>query len=138
MKVDFAFICDYAEAREKVNALGIGFDRIFTPKLPAKHPHFSVVVQLKFTRTEAGPKDVQVFLTDADGTDIIPAINGKIVVNVPPPGTLESTTRLVMEFANVEFKDYGEYSVRVNIATQEVVSIPLTVAQPPPQKPATN
>ena len=138
MQVDFAFICDYAEARDKVNALGIGFERIFAQKVPAKHPHFSLVVQLKFTRTEAGSKDVQVHLTDADGTDIIPAINGKIVVNVPPPGTLESTTRLVMEFANVEFKDYGEYSVRVNIATQEVVSIPLTVSAPPPQKPATN
>jgi hypothetical protein len=137
MKVDFAFICDYAEARDKVNALGIGFERIFAQKVPAKHPHFSVVVQLKFTRTEAGSKDVQVHLTDADGTDIIPAINGKIAVNVPPPGFLESNTRLVMEFANVEFKAYGDYAIRVDVATQEMVSIPLSVS-PPPLTPPTN
>lgn len=135
MKVDFAFICDYAEAREKVNALGIGFDRVFAPKIPFKHPHFSVVVQLKFTRTEAGQKDVQVHLTDADGMDVIPVINGKIAVNPAPPGILENTTRLVMEFANVEFKAYGDYSVRVNIGGQEVVSIPLNISAPP-QKPA--
>ena len=134
MHVDFAFICDYAEARDKVNALGIGFERIFAQKVPAKHPHFSVVVQLKFTRTEAGPKDIQVHLTDADGTDIIPAVNGQITVNVPPPGTLESTTRLVMEFNNVEFKTYGDYAIRVDVATQEMVSIPLNVS-PPPQNP---
>jgi|WetSurMetagenome_2_1015567.scaffolds.fasta_scaffold948378_1 hypothetical protein len=131
MKVDFAFICDYAEARDKINALGIGFERIFAQRVPAKHPHFSVVVQIKFTRTEAGTKDVQVHLTDADGTDIIPAINGKLVVNTPPSGILESATRLVMEFANVEFKAYGNYAIRVDIATQEVVSIPLSVVQPP-------
>jgi len=131
MHVDYAFICDFAEAREKVNALGIGFDRIFAPKIPARHPHFSVVVQLKFSRTEIGTKDIQVHLTDADGTDIIPPINSQIVIGAPPVGILEGAARLVMEFGNVEFKNYGDYSVRVNVATQEVVSIPITVAQPP-------
>ena len=131
MHIDYAFICDFAEAREKVNALGIGFDRIFAPKIPVKHPHFSIVVQLKFNRTETGTKDVEVHLTDADGTDIIPPVKGQIVVNAPPPGILEGTARLVMEFGNVEFKNYGDYAVRVNIATQEVVSIPLSITQPP-------
>ncbi len=135
MKIDYAFICDYAEAREKVNALGIGFERVIAAKVPAKHPHFSVVVQMKFTRTEAGQKDVQVHLTDADGTDVIPVINGKIAVGPTPPGVLESTTRLVMEFNNVEFKNYGDYTVRVNVGGQEVVSIPLNIS-PLPQKPA--
>ena len=131
MKIDFAFICDYAEAREKINALGIGFDRIYAKNVPVKHPHFSVVVQLKFNRTEAGTKDVRVHLTDADGTDVIPPIKGNIVVNAPPTGILEGTTRMVMEFAGVEFKNYGDYAVRVNIATQEVVSIPISIAPPP-------
>ena len=135
MKIDFAFICDYAEAREKVNALGIGFEKLIAAEVPVKHPHFSVVVQVKFTRTEGGNKDVQVHLTDADGADVIPVINGKIVVGPTPPGIMEYTTRLVMEFNNVEFKNYGDYAVRVNIGGQEVVSIPLNIA-PPPQKPA--
>jgi hypothetical protein len=138
MHVDFAFMCDYAEARDKVNALGIGFERIFAGKVPAKHPHFSVVVQFKFTRTEAGPKDIQVHLTDADGAEIIPPVNGKIVVAVPPAGILESNARLVMEFSNVEFKTYGDYSIRVDVETQEMVSIPLSVAPLPQQKAPAN
>ena len=135
MQVDFAFICDFAEAKDKVNALGIGFDRIYAKSVPMKHPHFSVVVQLKFTGTEVGPKPVQIHLTDADGKECVPVINGQIVVNPPPPGLLETTTRLVMEFANVEFKAYGDYSIRVDIAAQEMVSIPISVV-PTPTPPA--
>jgi hypothetical protein len=131
MFVDFAFICDYAEAKDKVNAIGIGFDRIYAPKVPVKVTHFSLVVQLKFTRAEAGQKPVQVHLTDADGAEVIPPINGQISVTAPPPGILENTTRLVMEFAGVEFKNYGDYSIRVDVATQEMVSIPLSIVAPP-------
>jgi hypothetical protein len=131
MQIDYAFICDYAEARDKVNALGIGFDTIYAQKLPVRHPHFSVVTQLRFSLTESGSKSVVVHLIDADGKDIIPAINGNIAVNPPPVGTLESTARLVMEFGNVEFKDYGNCSVRVNIEGHEVVSIPIRIAEPP-------
>lgn len=131
MHVNFAFICDYAEARDKINALGIGFDRIYAPKLPARHPHFSVVAQFTFSRTETGTKNVQVHLIDADGADVIPPINGQLTVKEPPDQRLELTSRLVMEFGNVEFKKYGDYSVKVNIATQEVISIKLSIVQPP-------
>lgn len=131
MHVDYAFICDFAEAKDKVNALGIGFDRIYAPKVPAKHPHFSIVLQLKFNRTEAGTKDVRVHLTDADGMDVIPPIKGQLVVNAPPPGVLEATTRMVMEFGNVEFKKYGDYAVRVNIGGQEIASMPISISVPP-------
>jgi hypothetical protein len=136
MHVDFAFICDYAEAGNKISAMGIGFERIYAPKVPVKHLHFSIVVQLKFTRTEAGTKDIQVHLTDADGAEVIPPVNGKIVVSTPPAGIMESSTRLVMEFANVEFKTYGDYAIRLDVATQEMVSIPLTVAVPPVPSPS--
>jgi hypothetical protein len=129
--VDYAFVCDYAEAKDKVNALGIGFDRIYAAKVPYKHSHFSVVVQLKFSRTEVGQKPVQIHLTDADGAEVIPPINGQIAVSTPPSGILENTTRLVMEFAGVEFKAYGDYSIRVDVAAQEMVSIPLNIAAPP-------
>ena len=131
MHVDYAFICDYAEARDKVNALGIGFDTIYAQKLPARHPHFSVVLQLRFSLTEVGSKSVKVHLIDADGKDVIPPVNGNIQVNPPQLGVLESTARLVMEFGNVEFKEYAHYSVKVNLEGQEVVSIPIRVAQPP-------
>jgi len=131
MQVDYAFICDYAEAKDKVNALGIGFDTIFASKIPARHPHFNLVIQLRYSIAEVGSKDVTVHLINADGVDVIPPIKGKLEVKPPPQGMIDSTVRLNMEFGNVDFKDYGSYSVRVTVAGQEIVSIPLRVAQPP-------
>ena len=135
MHIDYAFICDYAEARDKVNALGIGFDRIYAKNVPVRHPHFSVVVQIRFTRTEVGARPVQIHLIDADGKDIAPPVSGQITVNTPPPDLLEVPVRLVMEFANVEFKHYGDYAVRVDVAGQEIAGIPVSIA-PPPELPA--
>lgn len=131
MQVDYAFICDYADARDKVNALGIGFDTIWAPQMPTRHPHFNLVVQLRVTVAEIGSKDVQIHLIDADGKDVIKPINGKLEVGHPREGMIDTTVRLNIEFGNVEFKEYGSYSVRVTIAGHEMVSIPLRVAEPP-------
>jgi len=131
MHTDYIFICDYAEARDKVNALGIGFDTIFAPKVPARHPHFYVVIQLRFSIAEVGSKDVKAYLINADGVDVIPPITGKLEVGPPRPGSLDNIVRLTMGFGNVEFKEYGSYSVKVSVAGQEVASIPLRVTEPP-------
>lgn len=132
MNVDFAFICDFAEASGKLNALGIGFDTIFAPKLPARHPHFSLVLQMKASIVEAGQKRIQVNLIDEDGKDVIQPVQGQ--VNIPHrEGVTPNTGRFVVEFGNVEFKDYGTYSVRVVIEGMEMASIPFRVAPPPNQ-----
>jgi hypothetical protein len=41
--IDFAFICDYAEIGNKINALGIGFDTIHVQQIP----HFYLVAQIR-------------------------------------------------------------------------------------------
>lgn len=132
MNVDFAFICDFAEASGKLNALGIGFDTIFAPKLPVRHPHFSLVLQLKASIVETGQKRIQVNLIDEDGNDVIQPIEGQL--NIPyREGNSPSTGRFVMEFGNVEFKTYGGYSVRVVIEGMEMASIYFRVSPPPNQ-----
>ena len=80
MNVDFAFICDYAEATGKINALGIGFDTIYAPNVPAKHPSFFLVIQLRVNVVEAGEKTLEVRLIDEDGKDIIPTVSGKFSI----------------------------------------------------------
>ena len=131
MRVDYSFICDYAETRDKVNDPGIGFDTIYSQQLPARHPHFHVVIQVSFQVSEVGEKNVRAHLIDADGRDLIPAINGRMTVNPPNPGMTESKARLNMGFGNVEFQHYGTYSISVSIGGEEVASIPLRVAEPP-------
>ncbi len=130
MKLDFAFICDYAEVAGKINALGIGFDTIYAPKVPCKHPHFFLVIKLRANVVEAGEKNLEVRLIDEDGKDIIPALRGKFIIQKPVAGT-ESIGRIAMEFGGVEFPRYGSYSLHAVIEGHEMVSLPLTVSPPP-------
>ena len=133
MKVDFAFLCDFATAAGKLSALGIGFESIVGKQLPVRHPHFCLVVQLKTSTVEAEVKDIKVYLIDADGKDVIPPIEGKFNLPKAPSGT-ESIGRVVMEFNGVQFPLYDTYSVRAVIEGIEMVNIPFKV-MPPPQKP---
>jgi len=130
VKVDFAFVCDYAEATAKINALGIGFDTIHAREIPCRHRSFFLVIQLRTNVVEAGEKNLEVHLIDADGTDIIPTLRGKFTILKPVSGT-ESVGRIAMEFNNVEFPRYGSYSLHAVIEGHEMVSVPLKVAPPP-------
>lgn len=130
MNVDFAFVCDYAEVSGKINALGIGFDTIYANQVPARHPHFSVVMQLRASAVEAGQKKVEVNLIDEDGRPIIPPLQAPF--NLPKvEGGTYSIGRFVVEFAGVEFKSYGSYSVRVTIEGIEMASLPFRISPPP-------
>jgi hypothetical protein len=130
MNTDFAFICDFADATSKLNALGIGFDTIYAAQLPTRHPHFSLVLQLRSSVSEAGQKRIQVSLFDEDGKDVIPPIQGQF--NLPrTEGRLHSVGRFVLEFNSVEFKEYGQYTVSVAVEGIEVASIPFRVTLPP-------
>jgi hypothetical protein len=137
MQVDFAFICDYAEATNKINALGIGFDTIMAQKTPMRHPNFFLVAQLRANLVEAGEKNFEVALIDGEGREVLPPVKGKLNIPRPPSGT-ESTGRLAMRFDSVEFPRYGYYSLHVVVEGHEMVRIPLRVvtAPPTPQPPA--
>ena len=74
---------------------------------------------------------MSIHLIDADGDNVVPPIQGKLEVANPPPGSLRARGRINLGFGNVEFKKYGEHSVRINIQRTEVVSIPFSVTEPP-------
>jgi len=133
MNTDFAFICDYADVTRKINALGIGFDTIYAPKVPAKHPSFFLVLQLRANVVEAGEKNFEFHLIDEDGKDIIPVVRGKFSIPKPTAGA-ESKGRIAMQFHNVEFPRYGLYSLHAVIEGQEMVRVPLKVSPPPQTK----
>lgn len=130
MDVDFAFICDYADVTGKINALGIGFDTIYARKEPARHPIFYVVAQLRASIAEAGTKDIEIRLIDADGADVIPPAKGSFEVPAPK-GATETKGRIAMAFHNVQFPRYGLYSFHLTIQGREMVRIPLRITPPP-------
>ena len=131
MKVDFAFVCDYADPGNKLGALGIGFDTIYAPQVPCLHSSFHLVVRVRSEAAEAGPKDVEVALRDAEGKDVIPPLPVALEVRQPEPGAEEATATLVVGFAAVLFPAYGQYTLHVAIQGNEMVRIPIRVAQPP-------
>lgn len=126
MNLDFAFVCDYAEVPQKVNAIGIGFDVIYAPEVPYRHPLFFVVAQLRARSVEAGEKNLQVDLIDENGHSIIPTLRGKLNVARPRVG-VETTARLAMKLSNVQFPQYGEYSIHVLVEGLEYIRIPLRI-----------
>lgn len=131
MDIDFAFICDYADVGGKINALGIGFDTIYTREVPTTHPHFDLVAHIRASAAEAGDKDLVIRLIDADGIDIIPEITGTFNVPRPPEGATESTGKVGVGFNAVQFPRYSQYSLHVVIQGNEMIRIPIRVAPPP-------
>jgi hypothetical protein len=132
LNIDFAFVCDYADVTGKINALGIGFDTIYSPTIPCKHNLFFLVMQIRASSLEIGEKEVEVNLIDDDGKSVIPPLKGKINLAKPPSGT-ETISRLALQFQNVEFPRYGTYSLHTLVEGHEMVRVPIKISQPPTQ-----
>jgi hypothetical protein len=130
LNIDFAFVCDYADVTGKINALGIGFDTIYSPTIPCKHNLFFLVIQIRANSLEIGEKEVEVNLIDDDGKSILPPLRGKITMFKPASGT-ETISRLALQFQNVEFPRYGTYSLHALVDGHEMVRVPIKISQPP-------
>ncbi len=134
MDVDFAFICDYADANgPKINALGIGFDTIFTSVVPMRHPQFTFVAQMRATLAEVGLKDVAIRLIDADGVTVL-NLPGQVHFERPFSG-LESTQKLAVNFHNIEFPKFGDYALHLVVGGIDLHHVRIRVA-PLPRTPS--
>ena len=68
MKVNFGFLCDYADTTGgKLNAMGIGFDTIYANTVPATHRQMFAVVSIEFSSVEVGAKEIALHIINADG-----------------------------------------------------------------------
>ncbi len=132
MEVNFAFLCDYADqSGGKMTAVGLGFDTIYTAKVPTKHPLFFAVISIKFSSTETGPKQVGMHLIDEDGNDVVPPLDTTINVSSPAPGFLYRNQQIALAMHGVTFPRYGDYAVSWLVDGQEIKAVPLKIAQPP-------
>lgn len=130
MRVDFAFVCDYADAGgPKINALGIGFDTIFAQQVPWTQPQFFFVAQLSASVAEVGQKELAIKLIDADGASVA-EIHGSFPIAQPTAG-VEAKARIAVQFAGVVFQRYGSYALHLVIGGNELHVVPLNVTSPP-------
>ncbi len=129
MQVDFAFLCDAAtESGGKVHALGIGFERISVRALPATHPRAVAVVRFAFTRADAGEHRFRVRVSDADGRDIAPAVEGQVNLAVGDDAS-GGKANMIVDLVQLDLRTSGPHEVNVSLDGQEVVSLPFEVVQ---------
>ena len=132
MECEFAFICDSAQqgAGVKLHALGIGWDTIYAPELPARLPTLSFVARLKASVAEAGTQDISIRLINADGGDVIPPIEQQIPFEVPSQA-LVGYLNVVINLNNLELKTYGAYALHLVANKHEMVHLSFNVSPPP-------
>jgi len=132
MEVDFSFLADAAEATSgKIYVIGGAFDTIWAQTVPVAHPHLSFVMRLVLSPAELGQvHKVELVLVDEDGTRIT-SVGGNITVgrqaNLPPGWRQGFLT--VLNFANLRFERFGDYSFELIINNSSMKSINLRVAQ---------
>lgn len=131
MQIDFAFLCDTAVADSKLHALGVGIDVIYARQVPATHPSFMLVAQVRASVAELGEKAMSVRLIDDDGHDVVPAVEMKLTIGQPAAGLRESTGRVLVGFNSVTFQNYGSYSLHLVIQGNEMARLGLRVAPTP-------
>ena len=127
MECEFAFLCDFAEQDRKLHAVGIGWETIQAANLPHRQPNMGIVARLRGSVAESGTKDVSVRLIDADGEDVIQAINQQLKFE---PRGIEGHVNLVVQLTNVQFKSYGSYAVYVTVGGEQKARLSFSVVEP--------
>ena len=127
MRCDYAFICDFAQdSGGKVSAIGIGWETIFAPSVPVIHPQMSFVASLTGTIAEAGIKNVEFRLINADGGDVLPPMKMDLELVVQEPA-LEGRMNLVVNLNNIEFTKFGKYAMHLVVQGNEMARCSFSV-----------
>ena len=132
MIVEYAFLCDYADPGNKLTAVGIGIDSIYTAAVPTVHPQLFTVLALKFTANETRrARDFEMHLQDADGKDVIPPLASRLDIQAPAEGMTYRTQRIVNGMYRLRFEKFGDYQVSWLVSGTEVHAAHLRVVQRP-------
>ena len=130
MKLDYAFISDYATERSgSVSALGIGIDTLLSPQTPTTHPHVFLVVQLRCDAGERKLHNITVEAKDESGQAFLSQEGGVDFRAVP--STQDGVARLVFGFYLITFQTAGQYTFVLREGDTVFCEVPLLVVVPP-------
>lgn len=117
--MDFGFLCYLAQQEEgRLDARGIGFDRLNVPGVPCSLDNMFYVLQLRVPAGSALQRPFKLKLLDADGA-----------IKYEMEGTVhfaqqnyagEPTVRLIIGLQEVEFPKFGPYALTFEVEDREV------------------
>ncbi len=127
MQVDYAFLCDAAaESGGKINALGIGFERITLRQLPTVHPRAVAVVRFSFNRDDLGSHAFRVRVSDADGRDVTGPVEGNMTLQLPDNAD-RGRANMVVDLVQMDLRTAGPHEVAITLAGRQLASLPFEV-----------
>ncbi len=125
MTVELFTTCDFAqESVGKLTVVG-AFDAITVREFPAMHPYLCIAARVRFPVYELGQKQVRIEISDAEGTQLAPAMDGRI--SVDGIGGDSACTNLTLNLFNLRLEREGTWKVSLSLDGQERASIPLYV-----------
>jgi len=128
MELDFALLADAAATPPdgKLYLIGGGIETILSPKYPCMHGNLSLVMRFIFTPMDAGSNhSVKVILIDADGGEVIPALELSLPVPDKFPAMVRAGVSIVGNLQGLKFEQPGEYRFDISVDDSVKKSIPL-------------
>ena len=133
MEVDFAFLADAAEvANGKLHLVGGAFDTIWTQQVPLRYPKLSLALRLLFSAAELDrTHKIEIRIRHEDGKIIVSPIGGDLSISKNPnlPKGWRQGFLTVMNFSDLTFPAFGDYSFELVVDNRNDKSIPLRIAQ---------
>lgn len=140
--VDVALLADSVQAvRGKLFVLGGGWDTLWVPRLPARHPSLAIGLRLRVPVSwQSETLRLSVELQDADGKALLPRPLGHEIKLPPkpshPPGASDFGLIRSFTFNNLRFDGEGAYSFVISVDDQPVSRIRFMVrVRPQPPQP---
>ncbi len=132
MEVDFALFADAAETiNGKLYMVGGAIDTLWSPTIPFRHPRISFVMRLLFSPAEVDrTHKVEIHVMTEDGKRI-QTLGGDLSVPRNPniPKGWKQAFLAVLNFTNLEFEKFGDYSFEIVTNNSSLKGVPLRVAQ---------
>jgi len=130
MNVEMFSLCDAATGDGgKLNILG-AFDTIWAAEMPLIFPQCAIALRIRFKKIEKGVHRIDVNIVNEDGKHVIPPMEGKLDLEIPPEQKSVSAN-LILNIQRLKIEKLGEYSIDLAIDGRQEASLPLMVRERP-------
>jgi len=113
VELDFGFICANIKYQENgmYSAEDIGLRGVVSSSVPVRRPGLVVVIRMKTTAADVGPKRLGFTIIDLDGNDVIEFGDQEWTPEPPPPGEFYRYDGVDFNLNDVSFPEFGEYTM---------------------------